>query len=102
MLDAIDNCPQYGDEVVKVEANLQLPPLQASGQRVPPLEEASHLRIPGESGIMNFLLHLSEACIHIAYLELCLGCLVPVLVHPAAKSLGQYRGSGLKRVSNTP
>ena len=58
VLDAIDNCPQYGDEVVKVEPNLQLPPLQRSGQRVLPLEEASHLRIPRESGMKNFLLHL--------------------------------------------
>ena len=58
VLDAIDNCPQYGDEVVKVEPNLQLPPLQRSGQRVLPLEEASHLRIPGELGLKNFLLHL--------------------------------------------
>ena len=58
VLDAIDNCPQYGDEVVKVEPNLQLPPLQRSGQRVLPLEEASYLCIPGESGMKNFLLHL--------------------------------------------
>ena len=58
VLDAIDNCPQYVDEVVKVEPNLQLPPLQRSGQRVPSLEEASHLRIPGGSGIRIFLLHL--------------------------------------------
>ena len=48
VLDAIDNCPQYGDKVVKIEPNLQLPPLQRSGQRVLPLEEASHLLIPGE------------------------------------------------------
>ena len=58
VLDAIDNCPQYGDEVVKVEPNLQLPPLQRSGQRVPSLEEASHLRIPGETIMKIFLLHL--------------------------------------------
>ena len=48
----------------------------------------------------DFLLHIKWS-MH-SYLEVCLGCLVPVLVHPAAKSLGQYRGSGLKRVSNTP